>query len=226
MNGLEVLSARSQRNNIYGVVIGIVTNNKDPDGLGRVKIILPWLSENEESAWARVAVPMAGPDMGFYSLPEVDDEVLVAFEHGQVAYPYIVGALWNGKQKPPTANTDGKNNQRLIKSRSGHTILLDDTPGEEKIIVRDQSGKNEIEIDSKTNVITIKAGQDLKIEAQGNIDLNSSKDVSIICNNFKVKAQQNCEIKANLQAKLEASAGMNLTCMAGVKINNGALEIT
>src|SRR5687768_7153196 len=85
---------------MYGVVIGIITNNKDPDKLGRVKVKFPWLSDTDESFWARTATPMAGNQRGMYFLPEVDDEVLVAFEHGDLRFPYIIGALWNGKDKP------------------------------------------------------------------------------------------------------------------------------
>ncbi|WP_432194827.1 phage baseplate assembly protein V [Streptomyces sp. bgisy027] len=84
-----------------GVVIGIVRNNRDPKGLGRVKVELPWLADGTLTDWARVAVPMAGPGTGFFFLPEPDDEVLVAFEHGNPEVPYVVGALWNGKDRPP-----------------------------------------------------------------------------------------------------------------------------
>src|SRR6185436_4336090 len=107
---------------IHGVVVGIVTNNQDPDGMGRVKVKFPWLSDADESFWARAAVPMAGKDRGFYFLPEVDDEVLVAFKHGAARSPYTPGALGNGKDAPPATNDDGKNNVRVIKSRSGHVI--------------------------------------------------------------------------------------------------------
>ncbi len=72
---------------------------------------------------------MAGAGRGLYILPEVDDEVLVAFEHGNPSTPYVLGGLWNGKDKPPEANSDGKNNMRVLKSRSGHVIRLDDTAG-------------------------------------------------------------------------------------------------
>src|SRR5689334_2824184 len=95
---------------LFGVVVGVVTNIQDDQGLGRVKVKFPWLSDTDESHWARVAVPMAGHQRGFYFLPEVDDEVLVAFEHGSADYPYILGALWNGKDEPPASNGDGKNN--------------------------------------------------------------------------------------------------------------------
>ena len=113
------------------IVIGIVTNNVDPDNWGRVKVKFPWLDEQKESFWARLASPMAGAGRGFHFLPEVNDEVLVAFEHGDIRRPYILGALWNGKdaavEKNNVAVVGGKVVHRTIKTRIGHTILLDDT---------------------------------------------------------------------------------------------------
>lgn len=227
MTGLDILMPQAQNNRLYGVTIGVVTNNQDPDQLGRVKIKFPWLSEQEESAWARVLSPMAGNDRGIYFLPEVDDEVLVAFEHGQIEFPYILGALWNGKDKPPAVNSDGKNNRRMIKSRSGHVIILDDTQDGEQIIICDKTGKNEIRIDSKSNAISIKSGKDLSIDAKGNITFKSSGgDLAIECKNLKIQAQQSCDIKANAQCNIQANAGMGIKCMSGVKINDGALEVT
>jgi uncharacterized protein involved in type VI secretion and phage assembly len=122
LSALLTPSARADR--FYGVVVGIVTNNKDPDNLHRVKVRFPWLSNDVESHWARVAAPMAGKNRGAYFLPEVDDEVLVAFEHGQVDHPYVVGSLWNGKDNAPESNADGENNHRTLRSRSGLTISL------------------------------------------------------------------------------------------------------
>ena len=124
MNLLDVLSVDDgdSAKRISGVVVGVVTNTQDPAGLGRVKVKFPWLSDSEESFWARVATPMAGKGRGFYFLPEVEDEVLMAFEHGDARFPYVLGALWNGQDKPPESNEDGKNNIRSIKSRSGHVI--------------------------------------------------------------------------------------------------------
>lgn len=160
---------------IYGVVVGIVTNNQDPDHLGRIKVKFPWLSDKTESVWARLATPMAGKDRGFYLLPEVDDEVLVMFEHGLVERPFIMGALWNGKDTPPNKNDDGKNNLRILKSRSGHTVTLDDTDGAEKIIVADKSGASTIVFDASQKSITIEAGQDLTLSAKGDIKLDCKR---------------------------------------------------
>ena len=236
----RLMSPPDLRGRVYGPVIGIVTNNQDPDGLGRVKVKFPWLSDQDESHWARVLSPMAGPDRGLYFLPEVDDEVLVAFEQGQIEFPYILGALWNGQDSPPATNDDGANNQRLIKSRSGHVILLDDTDGEEKIIIRDQTQKNEIVIDSSQNTISLTVEQDLIVEAKGNINLSASGDVvikgqtltleaqqdtSVTGMNLALEAQQNCDIKANVACTLQANANVDIKGPAGVKVNDGALEV-
>lgn len=224
---LDFLSPSEENDRFYGVTIGKVTNNKDEEGLGRVKVEFPRISDTDESYWARVLTPMAGKERGIYFLPEVDDEVLVAFDQGDINYPYILGGLWNGKDKPPATNEDGQNNQRLIKSRSGHQIILDDTKDAEKIIIRDSTGKNEIEIDSKKNSMTVKVEQDFTIEAKGKINITTSGgDLAIECNNLKIQAKQNCEIKANGNCNIEANSGIGIKCLAGVKINDGALEVT
>ncbi len=137
MKFFDVLYSTQERetteSRINGVVIGIVTNNEDPEGMGRVKVRFPWLSDEDESNWARVTTFMAGNERGVYFLPEVDDEVLVIFEHGDMRFPYVIGSLWNGEDAPPSDNRDGENNIRIIKSRSGHEIRLVDKEGEEKI---------------------------------------------------------------------------------------------
>jgi uncharacterized protein involved in type VI secretion and phage assembly len=180
---------------IYGVVMGIVTNNQDPDKMGRVRVKFPWLSENHESWWARIATPMAGPNRGMYFLPEVDDEVLVAFEHGDVRFPYVVGSLWNGKDSPPETNDDGKNNRRLIHSRSGHLLRLDDKDGDEKIEIIDKTGNNSITIKSSDNSISITCNGKLTIHAAQGIEMTSDADV---------------KIQANTTIDIEATAPMTL----------------
>lgn len=177
----------SRERRIYSVVIGIVTNNRDPEGMGRVKVNFPWRGDTDESYWARVATLMAGKDRGTFFLPEVGDEVLVAFDHGDINHPYVIGSLWNGVDTPPETNADGTNNIRKIKSRSGHeiilddttaaekleirtkgghTILLDDATGAEKIEVKDKTGNNSIVIDSVQNAIEISSQMKLSIKAQ------------------------------------------------------------
>ena len=140
---------------IEGTQTAIVTDNQDPDRLGRVKVKFPWLPSGDTgSAWVRLATFGAGKDRGTYWLPEVDDEVLVAFTHGEPNHPIIVGSLWNGKDRPPQeAGDGGKNDIRFFKSRSGHTLLFDDTEGKERISIRavkplDESSTIGLEADS------------------------------------------------------------------------------
>ncbi|MBD2251980.1 phage baseplate assembly protein V [Nostoc parmelioides] len=226
MMGMALLAEEDQRDRLYGVMIGIVTNNQDPENMGRVKLKFPWLSDRDESYWARVVTPMAGAGRGLYFLPEVEDEVLVAFEHGQVEFPYVLGALWNGVDKPPIDNKNGKNNQRLIKSRSGHTILLDDTDGVEKVIIRDRTSKNEIVIDSSQNAIAVNSEKNITLNTKGTITLKTSGgDLVINCKNLKIQAQETVDIQAQTQCKVQANTAMALKCLAGVKINDGALEV-
>jgi uncharacterized protein involved in type VI secretion and phage assembly len=169
------------------VVVGRVVNNKDTEGLGRVKVKFEWLSDLNESAWARIAAPTAGKDRGMYFLPEIDDEVLVAFAHGDVRFPYVIGCLWNGVDAPPADNADGANNIRVLKSRSGHVIRLDDTQGKEKIEIVDANGGNRIVIDTATNDVRITAKGDITLSAPDgtiklaakSIDLDASGDALI-----------------------------------------------
>lgn len=193
-----LLMPLAQTDRFFGVVVGVVTNNQDPENMHRVKVRFPWLSNDVESNWARVAAPMAGKDRGAYFLPEVDDEVLVAFEHGQVDHPFVLGSLWNGKDNAPESNADGENNNRTIKSRSGHVLRLNDKSGNETIEVIDKSGKNKIIIDTANNSIIIEAQSDITIKSatgkltmQANgIEMKSQMGVSI-------QATQNMDLKAN-----------------------------
>jgi uncharacterized protein involved in type VI secretion and phage assembly len=206
-----ILSQPEDRGRFLGVTVGVVTNNQDPDGLGRVKVKFPWLSDEDESNWARILTPMAGNDRGLYFLPEVDDEVLVAFEHGQADFPYVLGALWNGKDKTPESNDDGQNNMRTIKSRSGHIIRLDDTDGSEKIEILDKSGKNSFVISTADNTITVAADADITIES-------SSGKLTFSGNGIEIKSQAEVKIEAGSDMNLEAS-GQQTIKGATVNIN-------
>jgi uncharacterized protein involved in type VI secretion and phage assembly len=209
MDILKDVGAGASGGKIEGVMVGIVTNNKDPDGLGRVRVRFPVRESNDDSHWARIATLMAGNGRGSVFLPEVGDEVLVAFEQGDAEHPYIIGGLWNGKDKPPETNSDGKNNIRKIRSRSGHEIMfnddaetkqekvviqtkaghvitLDDSSGKEKIDIKDKTGSNSITIDSSQNAITISSAmklslksQMIEIEAQGVMTIKSNATLTI-----------------------------------------------
>ncbi|HEX6439473.1 MAG TPA: phage baseplate assembly protein V [Candidatus Binatia bacterium] len=134
-----------------GVVTAIVKNLTDPNGQGRIELQFPWLSDSLRSYWAPVAAPLAGKDRGMFFMPEVDDEVLVAFEHGSFDHPYIVGYLWNGVDMPP--ETDLKN--RVIKTPGGHQLRFEDADGAKKVILKSNGG-HQVEIDDAAETITIK----------------------------------------------------------------------
>lgn len=195
---LRQSSNSEHQGRIYGVVVGIVSNNQDPENLGRVRMKFPWLSDDHESGWARMAALMAGKGRGAYFLPEVEDEVLVAFEHGDVRFPYVVGGMWNGQDAPPANNSDGQNNIRVIHSRSGHLIRLDDTDGSEKIEIIDKTGNNSVTIESATNNITITCTGTLKLQADQGIEITSQAGV-------KVTANTTLDMEASAEAILKGS---------------------
>ena len=111
---------------VKGVAIAVVTQNEDEEKMCRVKVRFPWHDQPSESYWARLAPPMAGIDRGLVLIPEVGDEVLVAFEREDLRFPYVLGGLWNGQDKPPISNDDGKNDKRILQSRKKHYLLFDD----------------------------------------------------------------------------------------------------
>jgi len=210
MSLLDLIEDRSTDSKINGVVIGIVTNNKDPEGLGRIKVKFPWLSDEDESNWARVASLMAGKERGIFILPEIDDEVLIVFEHGDINMPYVIGSLWNGKDVPPETNSNGKNNIRMIKSRSGHVIRIDDTDGNEKIEIVDKTEKNMITIDTKENKISIMSDKDIEMSApNGKITIDA----------------MNIEIKSSAATKIEAAAEMDLKASANMNIKGAIINL-
>lgn len=187
---------------IYGVVTGIVTNNQDPDEVGRVKVKIPRISGEDESNWARVVSFFAGKDRGAFYLPEVEDEVLLAFEYGDINMPYVIGTLWNGVDTPPETNSDGENNIRVIKSRSGHIIRLNDKEGEEKIEIIDSSEKNILTIDTAENKITISSDQDIDILApNGKVLIDASE--------FEIKSASDSKIESGGNLDVEASGDLN-----------------
>jgi uncharacterized protein involved in type VI secretion and phage assembly len=187
---------------VAGVAMAIVADNQDPEDLGRVKLTYPWREADDESYWARVAAPMAGPDMGAYFLPEEGDEVLVGFENGDLEHPYVLGALWNGEREPPENNSDGNNDVRTVRSRSGHelsfddaddggsitietngghTVTLDDASGSEEVSVEDSSGQNSLTFDPNAGEVSLEAGGTLTIEAPS-IELSGEGSVTIESN--------------------------------------------
>jgi len=169
----------------FGVYPAIVTNIVDPDGIGRIEVKFPWLGtdgNDEVRAWATLVSPYADDDQGLQVLPEVDSQVVVAFEAGNLRRPYIVGATWNGQEAPP-AEAEEANNIRTFKTRSGSELEFDDTEGASKITLKLASG-HMLEMDdggstiklqhSSGHVITFSASGAIEIQANSTIDMTAS----------------------------------------------------
>lgn len=196
---LSLLTPKTHLQPGQTLMVGIVTNNKDPKGWGRVKVRLPTLTEEHESNWARIVALGAGQKRGFDWLPEVEDEVLVGFEHGDIHRPYVIGGVWNGQDQPPEdvnqSVQGGKVRLRTIKTRTGHLIQFADeaqsganegitiqTAGGHKIHLNDSNQSIEIitssgqaiSLDDQEQSITVKAAVNLTLEAQANITLRAA----------------------------------------------------
>jgi uncharacterized protein involved in type VI secretion and phage assembly len=193
----------------YGVYPALVTDIKDPDAQGRVKIVLPGLagqSFNEDPKrggyWARLATLMAGNDRGSWFIPDVDDEVLVAFEGGDPSHPYVIGALWNGLDSPPESmDGQGNNYHKILQSRNGVKITFDDTDGMESLKLETPAGQ----------IITLKDGSNsVKIE-----DSNGNS-IEFDVNGIKLNASNKLTISAH---QVEITAG-------GVSVHTGKAEFS
>lgn len=192
-----------------GVAVGVVTSNSDPMHLGRVKVRFPALSDTVESTWASCVTPMAGDQRGLYLIPEVGDAVLVAFELGDVNRPFVLGGFWAGPQKPPQAE-DPHNDQRLIRSRSGHVVRLDDTDGAERIEIVDKSGKNSITIETATNKVTVTAAGPVSVAADGDIELTAKGGVKISGRQVEISAQQDLSLSGQTKAALKSTGPLQM----------------
>jgi uncharacterized protein involved in type VI secretion and phage assembly len=118
----------------FGVVVGLVQDVNDPTGQGRIRVRFPWLPDDTDSGWAPIARPMAGKERGYYFMPEVGDEALLAFEHGDFSHPFVIGFLHNGVDVPPDDGIDV--HVRRFKSVRGHLLQFDDRPGKEQVFLR------------------------------------------------------------------------------------------
>lgn len=230
ISGLLGADTNKADNRVSGVVPAIVTNNNDSGDVqaARVKVKYPWFPSGTgatlESDWARVAVIGGGKDRGIYFMPEVDDEVLVAFEQGDINRPYVLGGLWNGKDAPPEkiANVvkNGKVIMRMIKSRSGHLIKLEESDEDEKISIIDKSTKNSIVLDAKKGTITVKSDKDMVFDAGGKMSFSCAGDFELSSKGAgKMKAQNNVDIEA-------ATGAMNVKSMGALKMkSNQSIEL-
>jgi uncharacterized protein involved in type VI secretion and phage assembly len=207
VSGVDGLLPTMAAGRVLGVAVGIVTSNADPSHRGRVKVRLPALSADVESTWASVVTPMAGPDRGLRLLPEEGDTVVVAFEDGDINRPFVLGAFWAGSQEPPQGDDPG-NDLRLLRSRSGHVVRLDDTAGAERIEIVDSSGDNTITIDTAKNEITVHAAGPVTISADGDLKLTAKGNLTLEGNKVDVSAQQSLALSGTSRAELTSKGAL------------------
>ena len=173
----------------YGVYPAIVTDLVDPENLGRVQVRFPWMGTDGDSdvrAWATLVSHYADDDQGFQALPEVDSQVVVAFEAGNPRRPYIVGACWNGREAMPT-RPEAANNKRVIKTRSKSVLEFDDTQGAAKITLTLESGhKLELDDGGQTVTLTHSNGSVVRFTAAGQIEIQANATVEITASALNV----------------------------------------
>lgn len=230
-------SSGQEYHKLDGVMVAQVTNNDDPEGLGRVKVSLPIRESNNETDWIRIATLMGGNNMGSYVIPEVGDEVLVAFHLGEGRIPFIIGSLWSNKNKPPNVNK--KNNHiRTFKSRSGHEITfdddsngsieiktkagqiikLDDKSNQVQLAEKDSTNKIEI-IGGVKNEITLKSGNTvIKLNNKGEIVLESLQSLKLKSTQITVEASATLDLKAGAALNIKSDGLVNIKGSM-VKIN-------
>lgn len=175
---------------IYGVVIGIVSDCDDPQKQGRVKLKLPWLSDDYASDWARVVSAGAGDGRGLACTPEVQDEVLVAFEQGDVRSPFVLGGLWSGKFAPPQADElvqGGAVAKRVLQSRNGHRIVLSDDGDDEGVSVTSKDGAHHV------SILTANPGT-IEIKTSGKVTI-SGDTIELHGTSVSIKADSQLELQ-------------------------------
>jgi uncharacterized protein involved in type VI secretion and phage assembly len=198
---------------VYGVVSALVTDVNDPENLGRVKLKFPWMSEDYTSDWARMVQLAAGPDRGAVLLPEVNDEVLVAFEQGDLRRPFVLGGLYNGVAKPKLGDglvdSTGVKRRGFI-SKKGH-----------KVVFMDDDAKSGVMVATADNGLRIalkETGTTIRINSKGKVEIEAQGDVT-------VKAQGQMQLTAQGAMELKAQGGLKIDGGPQVEIKGGIVKL-
>ena len=234
---------------MHGAVVGIVTDNVDPDELGRIQVKFPTLHGEPLSFWLRQVSPMGGKERGLYMLPEIDDEVLVIFMQGSQDVGCIVGQFWNGIDKPPPEAKDGmpgagaseipglklstdtftdgstslaSNDRRFFRSRSGSIIVFDDTGGAESIQLWDKNHNLGFVMDPNENRILLfnKTG-DVHVRTKNDFYIEAGNNILLRAgNNIEGESVNDTIHKAGMNIQTES--GMNTEMKAGMDFTASA----
>jgi len=225
----------------------VVTENADPEGMGRIKVQFPWQKMmGEMTPWLRIVTPHSGGDKGFHFIPEKGEEVLIGFEGGNAERPFVMGSLYHGNHRPQSWKTE-KNDIKAIRTRSGHTFELNDANGSESITITDKNG-NIIRIDTANNDIMISALENMTLNAKNmqinveenmdvsigknksesitensfitanNEDKQIGKEIKILSSSYKQEAQ---EITTDASGEIKTNAGGKITISSAETVNYG-----
>lgn len=210
-SGLEAIPVKNVVMPIAEPQVAVVTDNADPDNLGRIRVQMLWQQESGENTdWLRVMTPDAGTsderskNRGFVFIPEIGDQVLVCFRYNDADRPFVLGSIFQGKT---AAGGEANNDKKTLSTRSGHVIELNDKEGEERIVVTDKN-KNSITIDTPGNCITItdKNHNSIVIDAEDNsISISAKSNITL--------AAMNINIVAGATVNVHATAAYNLNTM-------------
>lgn len=212
---LDAASGRVDGSWRHSVVVGLVTNNQDPEALGRVRVRYPVLGTDHEGWWARVTAPAAGTRRGLLMVPQAGDEVLVAFEHDDEEHPYVIGSVWNGQAKPQElVHTDGSfalrsDQQVLIEAAEAMTLTTDkeaklSSAGSTTITTNERSGEG--------------APGDVKLDAKGNVDVKSGTA-------SKVEAGTDATLKGGTTVKVSAGTQLAIEGGGQVTVKGATVQI-
>jgi uncharacterized protein involved in type VI secretion and phage assembly len=222
----------------FGLHYGIVCQNKDPDNLDRIKIRLPWLDDGDtdQTHWAQLLTPMEGKQFGWYTLPDVDDVVVVMFIGGDISQPVIVGGVWSKPDFSPEPNEDGANNFRGYRSRCGHRLVFDDTKST-KVWFADKTTKQMVAVGkfpkegAGPNVCAawkppMSGDFGVSISTmEGKMEITAKEKLSIKADNIKINAKTTIDMKAGSDLKMEGSSAAKLTASSEHNLDAPKLDI-
>jgi phage protein D len=220
---------------INGVVVALVTDNNDPNNEGRVKLKFPWLDDNYESDWARLTQLGAGPNSGAVWIPEVNDEVLVAFEFGDIRRPYVVGSLYNGQDTPNLGTglfDNGKVKRRGFISRKGHQFIFFDDASKAGMAFISSDGNLKISLNETNSEIHISSQGKVHLECQQDMTFETQGNLKLTGQGIKLEAQNSLDLKGGSGATLDGGPQLEVKASGQVKVtgamvdvNSGALQV-
>jgi len=223
----------------YGLHYGIVCQNKDPDNLDRIKVRFPWLDsgDTDQSHWAQLLTPMEGDKFGWYTLPDIDDAVVVVFIAGDMSQPVVIGGVWSTPDFSPETNEDGKNNFRGYRSRVGHRMVFDDSPGGTKVWVADKTTKLMVGMGkfakdgAGPNICAVwkppmsgDAGVAIA-SMEGKMEITAKTKLTIKGENIKFNIKTTFDMKAGSDIQMEGSSAAKLTSSDNSNYDSPKIDI-